>query len=163
MRSRLEALRKARGWSRLELATHANVTESTIIRAERSNPPAIRTASLAAIAGALDVSVAELLEPPVGDRDVLFLPALAVELRSSVRRLRAILKSDPDKLPAPLPALDNRARWSRIAVERWLEERRDKERRARRLAAGVRRGPPPPRPPSLRNSLRSSGSPARCT
>src|SRR4030095_5711164 len=111
MRSRLEALRKARGGSRLERATHANVTESTIIRAERSNPPAIRTASLAAIAGALDVSVAELLEPhvrggdgrelPAVDRDVLFLPDLAVELRSSVRRLRAILKSDPAKLPAP--------------------------------------------------------------
>jgi len=34
--SRVAFLRKASGWSRLDLAIRAGVTESTIIRAERS-------------------------------------------------------------------------------------------------------------------------------
>lgn len=153
MRSRLEELRRARGWSRVDLAAHANVTESTIIRAERTTPPAIRTRSLAAIAKALEVPVGELLEPldlgdadavpgPALDRDVLFMPDLAPLLRTTVRRLRKILKAEPWKLPETLPPLDNRPRWSRVAVERWLElrdtERRTRERAAGRLVAGRR-------------------------
>jgi transcriptional regulator with XRE-family HTH domain len=153
MHSRLEELRKARGWSRLELATHANVTESTIIRAERTTPPPIRTTSLAAIARALEVSVAELCEPlelgepdtvpgPALDADVLFMPDLARVLRTTVRRLRAIRKGEPWKLPEELPALDNRPRWSRVKVEHWLElrdaERRTRERAAARVAGGRR-------------------------
>jgi transcriptional regulator with XRE-family HTH domain len=148
MSSRVETLRKARGWSRLDLATRATVTESTIIRAERTNPPALQTRNLEKIAHALDVSLSDLLDPPDDDPrhhangepdpDVLLIHDLAYELRSTVRRLRAILKTEPWKLPERLPAIDKRDRWSRVAVERWLEYR-DQDRKRRTAAALVGR------------------------
>ena len=58
--SRIEELRKARGWSRFELGTLAGVTEHTILRAERTSPPAVQARSLEKIAQALGVSLAEL-------------------------------------------------------------------------------------------------------
>jgi transcriptional regulator with XRE-family HTH domain len=147
--SAIGLLRKRRGWSRLELATAAGVTESTITRAEKSTPPAVNLRSLGRIADALEVTVGALLELSTGapgpdddddalelahDRDVLFSADLARELRTSVRRLRAILKVEPWKLPERLPAIDRRDRWSRVVVERWLELH-DADRRARQAAA----------------------------
>jgi len=141
--SRVEALRKARGWSRLELAALAGVTEHTIIRAERTAGSGVQTRSLVKIASALEVSVGELMglatdDPaavplaPVADPDVLFIQDLARELRSTVRGLRRIYKREPWKLPEPLPSLDRRLRWSRVVVERWLELRDgDRKQRAR--------------------------------
>lgn len=147
--SRVAHLRKASGWSRLELATRAGVTESTIIRAERTDPPAIQSRNLEKIARALTVSVAELLAAPDPgddalpspradrhDPDVLFIHDLADELRSTVRRLRNVLKTEPWKLPERLPALDKRDRWSRAAVDKWLESR-DQDRKRRTSAALV--------------------------
>ena len=129
--SRIEILRKARSWSRLELATRAGVTESTIVRAERTQPPALQTRSIEKIARALDVTTSELLETPDtdpsafsdsgSDPDVLFIQDLAYQLRTSVRRLRTILKTEPWKLPERLPSIDKRDRWSRVSVDRWLE------------------------------------------
>ena len=130
--SRLQALRKARGWSRLELATRAGVTESTIIRAERSNGRHVQGRSLEKIARALGSPSSELLETPddagalllddgTPDPDVLFIHDLANALRTSVRRLKEILKTEPWKLPERLPAIDKRDRWSRVSVDRWLE------------------------------------------
>ena len=128
---RVETLRKGRNWSRLELATRAGVTESTIIRAERTSPTALQARNVEKIARALEVSVAELLEAPdtdkpiirkgASDPDVLFIHDLAYELRTTVRRLRAILKAEPWKLPERLPSIDKRDRWSRVSVDRWLE------------------------------------------
>lgn len=131
MPSRVELLRKGRNWSRLELATRAGLTESTIIRAERSNARHVQARSIEKIARALDVSLSELLEAPgttapIGDdassdSDVLFIYDLAHALRTTVRRLRAILKTEPWKLPERLPSIDKRDRWSRVSVDRWLE------------------------------------------
>jgi len=67
--------------------------------------------------------------------DVLFIQDLARELRTTARRLFDILKHEPWKLPEPLPSLDKRHRWARVAVERWLESR-DQDRK--RLAAAAR-------------------------
>jgi transcriptional regulator with XRE-family HTH domain len=147
--SRVALLRKASGWSRLELATRSGVTESTIIRAERTDPPAIQTRNLEKIARALSVSVAELLAPPdpdedalpargadLHDPDVLFIHDLADELRTTVRRLRSVLKTEPWKLPERLPALDKRDRWARAAVDKWLESR-DQDRKRRTSAAAL--------------------------
>ena len=146
--SRVETLRKARGWSRLDLAARAAVTESTIIRAERTNPPALQARNLEKIAHALDVSLSDLLDPldadprhpALGppDPDVLFIHDLAYELRTTVRRLRAILKTESYKLPERLPAIDKRDRWSRASVERWLEYH-DQDRKRRTAAALVGR------------------------
>ena len=143
MASRLEMLRKARGWSRLELATRAGITESTIIRAERSNGRHVQARSLEKIAHALGSASSELLETPkhagalllddAPDPDVLFIHDLADELRTTVRRLRAILKTEPWKLPERLPAIDKRDRWSRVSVDRWLELMQSE--RKRRLSA----------------------------
>lgn len=142
--SRVEFLRKAHGWSRLELASRAGVTESTIIRAERRSPTALQARNLEKIARAFDVPIGELLKAPnarrakikntpsgrpavtvlgksAPDRDVLFIHDLAYELRSTVRRLRMILKTEPWKLPERLPSIDKRDRWSRLSVDRWLE------------------------------------------
>jgi len=145
--SRVALLRKASGWSRLDLATRAGVTESTIIRAERTDPPALQTRNLEKIARALSVTVADLLTPaaddglpvvagPTHDPDVLFIHDLADELRTTVRRLRAILKTDPWKLPERLPSLDKRDRWARAAVDKWLESR-DQDRKRRTSAAAL--------------------------
>jgi transcriptional regulator with XRE-family HTH domain len=146
--SRVALLRKAFGWSRLELATRSGVTESTIIRAERTDPPAIQTRNLEKIARGLSVSVAELLAADPGDEvlparaadlhdpDVLFIHDLADELRTTVRRLRSVLKAEPWKLPERLPALDKRDRWARAAVDKWLESR-DQDRKRRTSAALV--------------------------
>jgi transcriptional regulator with XRE-family HTH domain len=148
--SRVALLRKAFGWSRLELATRAGVTESTIIRAERTNPPALQQRSLEKIARALGVTVADLLQPienPAGpmlepiapDPDVLFIHDLADQLRTTVRRLRAILKAEPWKLPERLPSLDKRDRWARAAVDKWLESReQDRKRRTSAALVGTR-------------------------
>ena len=153
--SRIAQLRQARGWSRLDLAALAGVTESTIIRAERTTPPALQARSLDKIAGALQVPVSELYAGALRDDDavsswapasevvpfsssepdVFFIQDLARELRSTVRRLRAVLKREPWKLPEPLPSLDNRPRWARVAVERWLESR---EQDRKRLTAATR-------------------------
>ena len=147
MRSRLEQIRKARRLSRLDLATLADLTESTIIRAERSTPPPVQARNLEKIARALNVPVTDLLVPATeseqagtvgviaaSERDVLFIQDLAHELRTTVRRLRALMKREPWKLPEPLPALDKRTRWSRVAVERWLELI-EPDRKRRQLAA----------------------------
>jgi transcriptional regulator with XRE-family HTH domain len=148
MPSRIETLRKIQSWSRLDLATRAGVTESTIIRAEHTDPPALQARSLEKIARAFGVPVAALLEatldsgrpqaalPDSADPDVLFVHDLAAELRTTVRRLRAILKSEPWKLPERLPSLDKRDRWSRVAVDKWLESR-DQDRKRRTSAALV--------------------------
>jgi len=149
--SRVALLRKASGWSRLELATRAGVTESTIIRAEKTDPPAIQARNLEKIARALAVTVAELLVAPdpgddvlpargdLHDPDVLFIHDLADELRSTVRRLRSVLKTEPWKLPERLPAIDKRDRWSRAAVDKWLESRdQDRKRRTSAALAGAR-------------------------
>ncbi len=143
--SRVALLRKASGWSRLELATRAGVTESTIIRAERTDPPALQTRNVEKIAHALGVSVAELLTVPDSDPretlgangrdpDVLFIHDLADALRTTVRRIRGLLKTEPWKLPERLPALDKRDRWARAAVDKWLESR-DQDRKRRTSAA----------------------------
>jgi len=142
--SRIEELRKARGWSRFELGTLAGVTEHTILRAERTSPPAVQARSLEKIAQALGVSLAELhavnteggwgasLIPAAADPDVLFIQDLARDLRTNVRRLRNVLRKEPWKLPEPLPSIDNRMRWSRVVVDRWLELREpDRKQRAR--------------------------------
>jgi transcriptional regulator with XRE-family HTH domain len=144
--SRVALLRKASGWSRLDLAIRAGVTESTIIRAERTG--AIQARTLEKIARALSVPVADLLSPPepdalpvlgADDPDVLFIQDLADELRTSVRRLRAILKSEPWKLPERLPSLDKRDRWARAAVDKWLESRgQDHKRRTSASLVGAR-------------------------
>ena len=141
--SRVETLRKRRNWSRLELASRAGVTESTIIRAERTSPTALQARNVEKIARALEVSVGELLETadidkPIirkgaPDPDVLFIHDLAYELRTTVRRLRTILKAEPWKLPERLPSIDKRDRWSRVSVDRWLELMQSE--RKRRLSA----------------------------
>ena len=126
--SGLAELRKARQLSRLDLATRAGLTESTIIRAERSTPPAVQARTIEKIAHALGVPVGELLAPPrpvtpvtAADPDVLFIQDLARELRTTVRRLRTLLEHEPWKLPAPLPTLEKkRLRWSRVTVDKWL-------------------------------------------
>ena len=146
--SRLEQLRKIRAWTRLDLATRAGLTESTIVRAERTDPPALQARTLEKIARAFDVPMGELLAAPSdegghplrGDRpdpDVLFVHDLALAVRISVRRIRALLKTEPWKLPERLPALDKRDRWSRIAVDKWLESR-ELDRKRRTSAALVR-------------------------
>lgn len=140
LQTRLAALREARHLSQLELAVRAGVTESTIKRAERSldGAPALQMRSLRKIADALDVPVAELLqvaEPRRGYRRigrrpkapeppdaVLFVQDLALELRISARKIRTLLKDAPWTLPETLPAFDNRPRWARVVVERWLEK-----------------------------------------
>jgi transcriptional regulator with XRE-family HTH domain len=150
----LETLRKARRLSRLELATMAGVTESTIVRAERSitQPPPLQVRSLERIAQALEVSVTDLFHRPSGAkvwaktprtadpaRDVLFIQDLARELRTTVRRLRDVLKHEPWKLPELLPSIDKRPRWARAVVDRWLErENRQRELDARALARARR-------------------------
>lgn len=147
MASRVALLRKARSWSRFDLATRAGVTESTIIRAERTQPPAVQARTLEKIAHALEVPVTELLDPAdtdaafledAPDPDVLFVHDLAYELRSTPRRLKAILKTEPWKLPERLPPLDKRDRWSRAAVDKWLESR-EQDRKRRTSAALVAR------------------------
>jgi len=144
--SRVAFLRKASGWSRLDLAIRAGVTESTIIRAERTG--AIQTRTLEKIARALSVPITDLLSPPepdalpvigADDPDVLFIQDLADELRTSVRRLRTILKTEPWKLPERLPSLDKRDRWARAAVDKWLESRgQDHKRRTSAALVGAR-------------------------
>jgi transcriptional regulator with XRE-family HTH domain len=144
--SRVALLRKASGWSRLDLALRAGVTESTIIRAERTG--AIQARTLDKIARALSVPVGDLLAPPepaalppmdADDPDVLFIQDLADELRTSVRRLRTILKNEPWKLPERLPSLDKRDRWARAAVDKWLESRgEDRKRRTSAALVGAR-------------------------
>jgi transcriptional regulator with XRE-family HTH domain len=103
--SRVAVLRKASGWSRLELATRAGVTESTILRAERTDPPALQIHNLAKVANALGVGVADLLTvdadgvpalaASLHDPDVLFIADLADELRTTVRRFARDLKTEP--------------------------------------------------------------------
>jgi len=149
MTSRIESLRHARTWSRLELATLADVTEATIIRAERHDPPPVNTRTLAKIAAALGVPVVDLLAPATdatgvvlppntsGDPDVLFIQDLAVILRTTVRRVAGLMKRTPWLLPEPLPPIDKRWRWSRVVVDRWLELR-DQDRRARARAMAAR-------------------------
>ena len=157
MPSRVEILRKAHGWSRLELATRAGVTESTIIRAERTSPTALQARNLEKIARAFDVQIGELLKAATArrakvkpietkhptvlghgapDPDVLFIHDLAYELRTTVRRLRAILKTEPWKLPERLPSIDKRDRWSRVSVDRWFELLHPERKRGRLTAAG---------------------------
>ena len=150
--SAIALFRKRRRWSRVDLATAAGVTESTIVRAEGATPPAIQARNLEKIARALDVPIAALMELSQGapgpddlddaqelaaapDADVLLIYDLARALRTTVRRLRAILKAEPWRLPERLPPIDTRDRWSRIVVDRWLEQR-DADRR--RQANGIR-------------------------
>ena len=152
--TRLEAIRKAQRLSRLDLAVRAGVTESTIVRAERptTSTPAVQARSLEKIAAALEVPIAELLKvddarqgrpsrPPMRrhNPDILFVQDLALELRSTARRIRELLRDEPHMLPEPLPAIDHRPRWSRVIVDRWLEkENRQRELDARALARARR-------------------------
>ena len=141
--SRIAILRKLRGWSRVDLAERANVTETTIVRAERHDPPPVQTRTLEKIALALDTTAGALMHEhsdpdavpvPPRDPDVLFIQDLAPLLRTTVRRLRHTMKVTPWLLPEPLPSLDKRWRWSRVVVERWLELR-EQDRRHRSTAA----------------------------
>ena len=134
-RSPIAHYRQQRGWSRVQLALRAEVTESTIQRAERLTPPRLHMRTLDAIAKALDVPVAELLGPPAGEDpdsddattaplgtgDVLFVADLALILRTSERRIKKILATEPWPLPERLPAIDKRDRWARVVVLKWLE------------------------------------------
>lgn len=51
---------------------------------------------------------------------VLFIDELAALLKTSTRTLRKLLAANRCPIP-PLPAIDKRHRWSRAAVDRYLE------------------------------------------
>ena len=55
----------------------------------------------------------------MSDEAVLFITELAAILRTSRRTLERRLAAGDD-LPPRLPAIDNRSRWTRAAVEAWL-------------------------------------------
>jgi transcriptional regulator with XRE-family HTH domain len=90
----VETLRKALGWSLLDLAAAAGVTVSTIMRAERTHPPALQMHNLEKIAHALDVTVGDLLaanvETPGGDRDLSPRAELVPLVERAVRALERI-------------------------------------------------------------------------
>lgn len=144
--STLRELRERAGLTQNDLGTRAGVHEKTIWRIE--NFPErfdAKWATLRRIADALGVALktsiapAELLgraprllehdqiDPERYDaqglpkRDVIMIWDLAIWLRSSVRTLKRILASRPWDLPATLPSdIDQRPRWARAVVVRWL-------------------------------------------
>ena len=53
--------------------------------------------------------------------DVLFIEDIANSLRCSPSTIRRRVRAGLFPVP-PLPAIDNRRRWSRYAFERWLRQ-----------------------------------------
>jgi transcriptional regulator with XRE-family HTH domain len=58
--TRIRALRKERGWSQLDLARKANVSQGTVCNAERASTPT-SVATVTAVAGAFGLEPADLL------------------------------------------------------------------------------------------------------
>ena len=65
---RVRSLRKARGWSQLELAQRVGLSDAWISRIENAIVPSPRYDDLMKLAGAFDISIAELLGE---DRDAI--------------------------------------------------------------------------------------------